>query len=272
LLEQKNLGEGIAALGMQGDICKTLEDILPRLQAAARQEKPFNFVYIDYQASMQKIMDLITKVRIFPDLGDSMFILTAVFGSAAAARILNNRDVAAFLTKPVLPDQFEDACRILWQARLDGTRTGLVTRGMITQLQTGRAEKREAENSFRGTRVLVVEDMQVNQLLMNKIFERLGCTAEMAKNGIEAVDKMKNSVYDIVFMDCQMPEMDGFEATHIVRQMEPGGVHTPIVALTADAMTGDREKCLKAGMDDYLNKPFRFEQIADMLRKWVVRA
>jgi CheY-like chemotaxis protein len=122
-------------------------------------------------------------------------------------------------------------------------------------------------------RVLVVEDMDVNQLLMSKIWGRLGCATEMAKSGTEAAAKMRDQIYDIVFMDCQMPEMDGFEATRIVRQTEmENGAHTPIVALTADAMTGDREKCLRAGMDDYLNKPFRFEQISEMLRKWVAHA
>jgi signal transduction histidine kinase/NO-binding membrane sensor protein with MHYT domain/CheY-like chemotaxis protein len=268
--EREVIGEYAAAFGMQCDICVTLEGVLPKLLEAAKQEKPFNFVYINCASSIQKIMDLISKVRIFPDLGDAMFMLAAVFGSTAAARIINSKDVAAFLTKPVLPDQFEAACRILWNARQQGVKTGLVTRGMIMQLQTGQNDKRETDGSFRGTHVLVVEDMQVNQLLMNKILDRLGCTSEMAKDGVEAVKKMKNSTYDIVFMDCQMPEMDGFEATRIVRQGEMLGVHTPIVALTADAMTGDREKCLKAGMDDYLNKPFRFEQISEMLRKWVV--
>ena len=94
---------------------------------------------------------------------------------------------------------------------------------------------------------------------------------DLAANGIEAVDMLKQFEYDIVFMDCQMPEMDGFEATQEIRKYENNNdkARTSIVALTADAMTGDRNKCLKSGMDGYLNKPVRAKEIADMLEKWV---
>ncbi|MDX2027787.1 MAG: response regulator, partial [Alphaproteobacteria bacterium] len=126
---------------------------------------------------------------------------------------------------------------------------------------------------FHGSRILVVEDMKVNQMLALKILEKLGCSTDAAYSGTEALKRLEDNDYDLIFMDCQMPEMDGFEATRRIRQAElQNGKHTTIVALTADAMTGEREKCLHAGMDDYLNKPFKPEQIADMLNKWVAHA
>ena len=99
-----------------------------------------------------------------------------------------------------------------------------------------------------------VDDMKVNLMLIMKLLKKHGCEVMSAENGRQAVEMMKTEHYDIVFMDCQMPEMDGFEATSHIRQPEGETRHTIIVALTADAMTGDREKCLNAGMDDYLNK------------------
>ena len=123
---------------------------------------------------------------------------------------------------------------------------------------------------FPGKHVLVVEDMKVNLMLITKILEKHGCIVSSAINGREAVEKMRGGRFDIVFMDCQMPEMDGFEATRKIREEEiPHRRHTTIVALTADAMQGDREKCLQAGMDDYLNKPLKPEQVTDILRKWI---
>ncbi len=121
---------------------------------------------------------------------------------------------------------------------------------------------------FADTNVLVVEDMKVNLMLITKILEKHGCKVSSAANGRLGVEAVRNNTYDIVFMDCQMPEMDGFEATKNIRELEGSEKHTVIVALTADAMTGDREKCLKAGMDDYLNKPIKPEQITKALKKW----
>ncbi len=117
-------------------------------------------------------------------------------------------------------------------------------------------------------KALVVEDVKVNLMLMNRILEKYGCAVSAAMNGKEAVAALRQNKYDIVFMDCQMPEMDGFEATRQIRIDEGSGRRTVIVALTAGAMSGDRERCIAAGMDDYLNKPIKQEQIADMLRKW----
>ena len=129
-------------------------------------------------------------------------------------------------------------------------------------------KEKKITDKFTNSSILVVEDMKVNLMLLTKILQKHGCKVSSAMNGKEAVEKVLNNNYDLVFMDCQMPEMDGFEATRIIRQREDGK-HTKIVALTADAMTGDREKCLSAGMDDYLNKPLRQEQITQILQKWI---
>lgn len=122
---------------------------------------------------------------------------------------------------------------------------------------------------YPGVKILLVEDMEANQIVMQAALRRHRVEINFAANGSDAVDMMRNQRYDLVFMDCHMPVMDGFTATQEIRAMEKQmGIHTPIVALTADAMVGDREKCLKAGMDDYLNKPVGKKQIAQILERW----
>ncbi|MCP4923230.1 MAG: response regulator, partial [bacterium] len=123
------------------------------------------------------------------------------------------------------------------------------------------------ENRFKGISILVVEDMKVNMVLIVTILKKLGATVSTAMNGKEAVDMFKDFNYNIIFMDCQMPEMDGFEATRRIRKITTKH-QCAIVALTANAMKGDKEKCLESGMDDYLNKPLRKDQIMDAIAKW----
>ena len=112
----------------------------------------------------------------------------------------------------------------------------------------------------------------VNQRLAKAILEKLGCDVDLAANGREALEKLEQGIYDVVFMDCQMPEMDGYEATREIRRQGAGGEHIPVIAMTAHAMPGDREKCIDAGMDDYIAKPVRPENFASALERWCAGA
>jgi PAS domain S-box-containing protein len=117
--------------------------------------------------------------------------------------------------------------------------------------------------------VLVAEDSPVNQIVAVRALERCGCRVEMVSDGRQALEALSTQRYDAVLMDCQMPDMDGYEATTELRRRENGDHHTPVIAMTAHAMDGDREKCLDAGMNDYISKPMRREQLIDTLQRWI---
>ncbi len=120
-----------------------------------------------------------------------------------------------------------------------------------------------------GERVLVVEDNAVNRDVARGLLEGLGCQVDVAADGQEALEAWEQAAYDVVLMDCQMPGMDGFEATRRIRfAVRPSGRRVPIVALTADALNGSRERCLASGMDDYLTKPVSFALLRDAVERW----
>ncbi len=123
-----------------------------------------------------------------------------------------------------------------------------------------------------GLRVLVAEDNEVNQKVVSRMLERLGHQAEVAVNGREAFERARAGTYDVILMDCQMPEMDGWEATARIRAAMAGRRRIPILALTANASDADRQRCLDAGMDAHLSKPLKLERLADALATWGPRA
>jgi CheY-like chemotaxis protein len=118
--------------------------------------------------------------------------------------------------------------------------------------------------------VLVVEDSPVNRLVAVHVLERCGFRAHVVNDGREALQALSTQTYDAVLMDCQMPNIDGYEATRELRRREDGTRHTPVIAMTAHAMTGDRDRCLAAGMDDYIAKPVRSQTLVEVLRRWIV--
>ena len=125
-----------------------------------------------------------------------------------------------------------------------------------------------ADSSADEMNILLAEDNAVNQMLAVRLLEKIGYRVDVVENGLDAVDRVRRGRYDLVLMDCQMPEMDGYQATAEIRRLEAGQRHTNIVAVTANAMLGDREKCLKACMDDYLSKPIQLAQLKNVLERW----
>ena len=256
---------------MRCDICTSSEEALKMARQAVSDGDPYQFALVDYYLDGNKNgKDLAKSIKENPDTKDIMLIMVTALSQVVTSENISDFGFAGFFIKPLYPTHFKATLQILWDAKQRGEKTPLLTRHQVTNLLQGKIRSETIQpNMFLGTNILVVEDMKVNLMLITKILEKHGCKVSSAINGKEGVRAIRENRYDIVFMDCQMPEMDGFEATRKIREEEGGGRRTIIVALTADAMTGDREKCLKAGMDDYLNKPIKPEQITNILKKWL---
>jgi CheY-like chemotaxis protein len=153
-----------------------------------------------------------------------------------------------------------------------GPTAGSHPQEVVTADDPVRPEGPVAGSAPASTRVLIAEDNLVNQKVLAAMLSTMGYAADMAGDGFEALAALERRDYPIVFMDCQMPQMDGFAATEQLRSREGVGRHTYVVAVTASAMVDDRTRCLDAGMDDYLTKPFDLEQLAATMDRWRDRA
>ena len=174
---------------------------------------------------------------------------------------------AAYMTKPARPSALLDALAAAWSNREGRDEAVRITPSRVTA-QASMNGGQGASMKFPGVRVLLVEDNTINQRVARLLLERIGARVDLAGNGEEAVQMTKQCPYDLVFMDCQMPVMDGYEATARIRQLDSAGRRVPIVAMTANAMQGDRDKCLAVGMDDYVTKPLRSERLEEAIAKW----
>jgi CheY-like chemotaxis protein len=166
----------------------------------------------------------------------------------------------ACLTKPVRQSHLLNTVALTWAKR--SQREGAVSR--LSQRDRHIPSSLAAKFAGVPLRVLVVEDKAVNQKVAVRMLGRLGLRAEVAGNGLEAVQMFRSLRPDVIFMDCQMPELDGYEATRQIRLLQKPGEHSAIVAMSAEALAGSREECLAAGMDDYISKP----DLYDALEAW----
>ncbi|MGE4352008.1 MAG: response regulator, partial [Bdellovibrionales bacterium] len=251
---------------------------LPRawelISSADESATPYQFVLCEYRLKNSETSELVARVRSGELKAPPYFLLLSAYGQAVNNEYASKNNFDGLLLKPFYPDHLKGMMQLILEAARDGEKMPLVTRALVTSMaHTGRRVRKINADMFAGIKALVVEDMKINLMLITKILEKHGCSITSASDGREALESTRKDTFDIIFMDCQMPFMDGFEATAAIRHDEENlGQHTVIIALTADAMIGDREKCLRAGMDDYLNKPIRQDQITQMLTKWLSNA
>ncbi|HEY3175800.1 MAG TPA: response regulator [Candidatus Polarisedimenticolia bacterium] len=254
----------IAAWGMSCDAADSGVSALAVLRAASGG-RPFDLAVLDMQMPGMDGMELARTIRAdarFASLRLVMMTSVGIRGHAEVARIVG---IDAYLTKPVRQSQLYDCLRTVMGSP---RHVEPAAKPEPSRLVTAHVLK-EAEARSR-TRILVVEDNEVNQMVTVRMLEKLGYRCDVAANGLEAVEAQTRVPYDALLMDCQMPEMDGYEASRAIREKEAlFGVHTPIIAMTANAMQGDRAKCLAAGMDDYISKPVRHPDLEAILVRWL---
>jgi two-component system sensor histidine kinase/response regulator len=229
------------------------------LAAAHAAGRPFSLLLSDVNMPTMDGFDLVEKIKHDPDLAGPTIMMLSSTGERGDAARCRDLGISAYLTKPVGQASLLAAITtVLGRTEPETVEAPLVTRHMLRELP-------------RRLRILLAEDNAVNQMIVIRMLEKWGHTVVVVGNGRDAVAAVIQPdavAFDLILMDVQMPEMDGYEATARIRAAEQGrGGHVPIIALTAYAMKGDSDKCLAAGMDGYLTKPIKADELLEAMGK-----
>ena len=256
------------------------EETLRQMRQAALENRPFDFVVIDLNLPDWDGFSLVQRIKTETNYAPPRIIVTTAYGQRGDAAEAHKIGVAGYLTKPIRGSQLlECLSAVLTESKQSNVRADDFSADLITRhsLREAKTEKEtiivpKGEKPFR---VLVAEDNEVNRRVVLEQLKRIGVVADFAVDGVDALEKTAVRDYELVFMDCQMPRMDGYEATRQIRRRErektqSGETVSPlvIIALTAHTLAGEREKCFAAGMNDYLSKPAKSSQLSTLLLYW----
>jgi PAS domain S-box-containing protein len=245
---------------MECDVAVNAAEGLSMLKKAAADKKPYLLAIVDYMMPGMTGIEMVQIMRQLNQIARTPTILVSSLGTSFDQQELKSLGISMVLTKPLRQAKvFESIATVLKSVQ----ETGEAIISPVT-VEPVIKERKKA-------RILLVEDNAINQQVASRILYKLGYHADIAANGIEALASVKKMTYDLIFMDCQMPEMDGYTATEEIRKLEKSknSPHVPILAMTAHALKGDREKCLQVGMDDYITKPIDVKTISQALDQWL---
>ncbi len=254
ILEALLLGWGMKPTSVEGG-----EQALAHLAAAHDAAEPYALIVTDMHMPVMDGFQLVERVRQRPDLSAATIMMLTSAGFRGDSSRCQDLGVSAYLLKPIRQSDLREAITRVLGAREQKGTSPLVTRYSV----------QGAGDSAASLQVLLAEDNLVNQRLATCLIEKRGHRVVVVGNGREALAALEKKRYDLVLMDVQMPEMDGIEATLALREREKRtGIHQPVIAMTAHAMKGDRERCLAAGMDGYLSKPIKPQELDELLQSY----
>jgi PAS domain S-box-containing protein len=256
--------EQLHSWGCQPEEAPDGERALAKLREAMEACSPFDLGILDMTMPGMDGTMLGRKIKSDPKLCSTALVMLTSRGNRGDAQEMQKIGFAAYLTKPIKGSQLRN-CLALVVAR-KSPESKIEPMPLVTRYSV-------AENNKRRIRILLAEDNIINQKVALRHLERIGYRADAVANGKEVLSALERIPYDLILMDVQMPEMDGFEATATMRRKErETGGHIPIIAMTAHALKGDRERCLEAGMDDYVPKPIEPQGLIEVIARWVDKA
>ncbi|HVA94505.1 MAG TPA: response regulator [Candidatus Dormibacteraeota bacterium] len=238
------------------------EEALVQLSLAQEEGEPFGLVLTDMHMPNMDGFDLVEQIRQKPALSTATIMMLTSAGRRGDGARCQNLGVAAYLLKPIRQSELRQSIARVLEAQRQKEANPLVVREMLRNISGLKIP----------LKILVVEDNSVNQRLADRLLAKRGHQVVMSANGREALAALEKDTYDLVLMDLQMPEMDGFQATAAIRENEKkkaDGSRLPIIALTAHAMKGDQERCMAVDMDGYITKPIEPRQLDDVLEKYM---
>ncbi|MEI6209747.1 MAG: response regulator [Desulfuromonadales bacterium] len=229
------------------------------LHEAAEKQDPFRIALLDHEMPGMDGLEFGRRIKADPLLSSILMVMVTSLGQRGDAAVLEQIGFVGYLVKPVRHSQLRECLELaLGRADQASEARGIITRHIV------------AENAKHGMRILLAEDNVINQKVAQHMLKTLGYRVDVVANGWEAVRALEMINYDLVLMDCMMPDMDGFEATAVIRDTgsKVSNHDVPIIAMTANAMKGDRDRCIEAGMDDYLAKPVKKEELKSAIERW----
>jgi two-component system, sensor histidine kinase and response regulator len=257
----------VVSWGMQSRCVASGHEALTALRSGTPVGGGYDLVILDMQMPDMDGLMLARAIQSDPTITATRMLLLTSLGQRPKVETLRTHGIGGCITKPLKQSQLFDAITGVMAEGLAESKTSEFTEvtGPTVEVEV----KSEQDYGIKKARVLLAEDNKVNQKVALSQLKRLGYSADAVANGREALEALAAYPYSIVLMDCQMSEMDGYEATLEIRRLEADtSKHTNIIAMTAHAMTGEQQKCLAAGMDDYLSKPVKISELAAMLERW----
>jgi signal transduction histidine kinase/CheY-like chemotaxis protein len=269
-INRRVVHEQIVSWGMRNGSYETAEGALRAVREARSAGDPYHFVIADFQMPGMDGASLAAAIKRDPAIQDTLVVILSSIGNWRQVKGLEGNSVDGCLVKPVRQSQLYNMLASAWVRRLHVAKSARHTDIFTPQT----AARPSSIERFEGAhvRVLVAEDNVVNQKVAVRMLERMGIRADVAGNGREAVDMLRLIPYDLILMDCQMPEMNGYEASIEIRRSQGQKRRTVIIAMTAEALEGSREHCLACGMDDFIAKPVKVESLVEAIRKWAPEA
>ena len=249
---REQLMRAVARLGLESDPAPTAREALEKLRSQAAAGQPYNAVIVDLEMPGQDGLELCRRIRAEDTISDLPVILLVPIGSQVEDDAIRAAEVTASIPKPVRLH------------RLRGCLAAVFDGGRAIEAPT---PTRPDIPRLPRARILVAEDNRINQMVAEAMLYKLGYRADVVANGLEVLEALERAPYDLVLMDLQMPDMDGYETTKEIRN-HPQLTDIPIVAMTAHAMASDRDRCLSAGMNAYVTKPVKEEMLEKVLAKW----
>jgi len=257
--------EHLESIGLRCTTCKDSESALYHLREAADKGDAYDMAITDYLMPDMDGEELAKEIKKDEKISDIRLVMLTSAGGRVQTGQFRKSGFSGFLSKPLRAKELIEVLSLIWDEKLKGNQNSFIS---SENLSTARGAKLQYRNvTFKEPKILLAEDDRVNQGFAIEILESAGCKVELAINGEKAVAMALEGDYDLILMDCQMPLMDGYTATGEIRDRKADQL--PIIALTANAMKNDRDKCLEAGMDDYLAKPMRKNQLLRVLAKWL---
>ncbi len=243
-------------------------EALEKMREAAAKGEPFEVIITDQKMPFMTGEQMAELISEDEQLHDTVMVMFTALPEKGDGARLSEKGFKGYLTKPLYPSEMPQMLNMIWQAKHQNLDLPLITRHTLKEMEHSERDRKKQLNM----NILMAEDNATNQLVATDMLEEMGCEVTVVENGEKAVELIARQKFDAILMDCHMPVMDGFEASAAIRKFEAkeGKGKTPIIALTANALQGDKDKCLQAGMDDYIAKPVSFESLGKSLQKWKV--